>query len=153
MVYVYLALGSNLGNKKQNILTAIQKIEDRAGKIQALSSFFVTQAWGFTSDNNFLNAAACLKTTLTPHKLLFITQKIEQEIGRPPHNKNQWEDRLIDIDILLYDDLILSHANLIIPHPLMHHRKFVLQPLTEIAPDLLHPTLQKTMAELLLPLT
>ncbi|MDR2497121.1 MAG: 2-amino-4-hydroxy-6-hydroxymethyldihydropteridine diphosphokinase [Tannerellaceae bacterium] len=149
----YLALGSNLGNKTENILTAIRKIEGRAGKITSLSSFFVTQPWGFVSDNDFVNTAACLTTSLAPHDLLNTVMQIEREMGRLPHNKNTWEDRLIDIDILLYNSLILSGTSLTIPHPLMHSRKFVLQPLAEIAPTLLHPIQQKTITELLFALT
>ena len=146
MAKVYLGLGTNLGDKEQNLWDAVQKIEEQVGKIVSLS--------GFSSDNSFLNAAVCVDTGLTPIDVLQRTQAIEQELGRTKKSVNGiYSDRLIDIDLLLYDDLILSTtspsgAKLILPHPLMAERNFVMKPLAEIAPGLVHPVLGKTMKEL-----
>jgi 2-amino-4-hydroxy-6-hydroxymethyldihydropteridine diphosphokinase len=153
MATAYLSLGSNLGEKEQNIRTSIQMLEDRAGTILALSALYETPPWGFRSDNSFLNAALCLETSLAPFDLLDTIKLVEQEMGRPPKASDIYQDRIIDIDILLYGDLILDTAKLVIPHPLMQERKFVLTPLAEIAPTLLHPVLKKTVSELSLILT
>jgi 2-amino-4-hydroxy-6-hydroxymethyldihydropteridine diphosphokinase len=148
MATVYLGLGANLGDKEDNILTAIRKIAYRAGIILVLSAFYENPPCGFTSGNTFVNAAACIDTSLTPYNLLNVIKKIEQEMGRLLQTTNAYQDRIIDIDILLYDNLILYDENLIIPHRLMHERKFVLKPLAEIAPTLLHPVLKKSILEL-----
>lgn len=147
---VYLSLGSNLGHKRKNIITALCLLAERAGDIPALSSFHETKPWGFDSPNTFLNVAAHLQTSLSPKELLVHTQQIENELGRAEKSKgNLYEDRPIDIDILLYDDLIRNTPELTIPHPLMHRRTFVLEPLAEIAGTLQHPTFQHTISELL----
>ncbi|GHT43804.1 2-amino-4-hydroxy-6-hydroxymethyldihydropteridine diphosphokinase [Bacteroidia bacterium] len=148
MAIAYLSLGTNLGEKEQNIRTSIHMLKDRAGTIPALSALYETPPWGFRSGNSFLNAALCLETSLTPFDLLDTIKLIEQEMGRPPKASDIYQDRIIDIDILLYGGLILDTAKLVIPHPLMHKRKFVLTPLAEIAPALLHPVLEKTILEL-----
>ena len=156
MAKVYLGLGTNLGDKEQNLRDAVQKIEEQVGKVVSLSAFYVTAPWGFSSDNSFLNAAVCVDTELAPIDVLQRTQAIEQELGRTKKSVNGiYSDRLIDIDLLLYGDLILSTtspsgAKLILPHPLMAERDFVMKPLAEIAPGLVHPVLGKTMKELLL---
>lgn len=149
MAKVYLGLGTNLGDKEANLRNAIQKIEERIGKVVSLSAFYATQPWGFDSENAFLNAAACVETQLPPRQLLTLTQQIEREIGRTTKSVNHtYADRLIDIDLLMYDDLIVNEPDLILPHPLMHERRFVIEPLAEIAPDALHPVLQSTIAQL-----
>ena len=154
MSKVYLGLGTNLGDKEQNLRLAVQKIEEQIGKVISLSAFYVTAPWGFDSANGFLNAAACVETHLSPLEVLQETQQIEQELGRTHKSVNgAYSDRLIDIDLLLYEDLVLSAtsvsgAELTLPHPLMTERSFVMQPLVEIAPDLLHPVLGKTMKEI-----
>ena len=154
MAKVYLGLGTNLGDKEQNLRDAVQKIEEQVGKIVSLSAFYITAPWGFSSDNSFLNAAVCVDTELAPIDVLQRTQAIEQKLGRTKKSVNGiYSDRLIDIDLLLYDDLILSTtspsgAKLILPHPLMAERDFVMKPLAEIAPGLVHPVLGKTMKEL-----
>lgn len=155
-MHVYVGLGSNLGDKEQNLRDAVKKIEEQIGKVVSLSAFYATAPWGFTSENSFLNAAACVDTDLPPLEVLQKTQEIERELGRTKKSVNgAYSDRLIDIDLLLYDDLILSTvspsgAELILPHPLMTERDFVMKPLAEIAPHLPHPVLGKTMKELLL---
>lgn len=146
---VYLGLGTNLGNKEQNLRMAVQKIEERIGKIVSLSAFYVTAPWGFASDNSFLNAVVCVETSLRPLEVLKETQAIERELGRTSKSMGGvYSDRLIDIDLLLYGDTIMDEEGLILPHPLMTERRFVMEPLAEIAPDVMHPVLHKTMKEL-----
>ena len=130
---VYLSLGSNLGDKEQNLASAVSEIVRRIGDITAQSAFLETEPWGFDSENTFLNAAICVETELSPYELLHTTQQIERDLGRKQKSeKGQYHDRIIDIDILLYDDLHLQTPELTIPHPLMQQRDFVLIPLTEI---------------------
>ena len=154
MAKVYLGLGTNLGDKEQNLRGAVQKIEEQVGNVVSLSAFYVTAPWGFASENSFLNAAACVETELSPLEVLQETQMIERELGRTKKSVNGiYSDRLIDIDLLLYEDLVLSvisssGAELTLPHPLMAERDFVMKPLAEIAPGLVHPVLGKTMKEL-----
>lgn len=149
MATVYLGLGTNLGNKEANLRTAIYKLQERIGKQVSLSSFYETAPWGFESDHSFLNAAIGLETSLSPIEILHITQEIEKELGRTKKSVNgSYSDRLIDIDILLYDTLVLQTPKLTIPHPLMTERDFVMKPLIEIAGNVIHPTRQKTLSEL-----
>lgn len=151
---IYLALGSNLGNKEANILKAIQLLEERVGKLIAHSSFYRTAPVGFESDNLFVNSVCRLKTDLTPSDLLQKTASIEQEVGRTNKSFNlQYQDRIIDIDLLFYDNLILETPQLTLPHPRMHERLFVLEPMNEIAPNYIHPTLLKSISNLLIELT
>ncbi|MBQ4353237.1 MAG: 2-amino-4-hydroxy-6-hydroxymethyldihydropteridine diphosphokinase [Prevotella sp.] len=136
---VYLSLGSNLGNRKQLLLDAIEKINKKVGNVVRQSSFYETKPWGFESENLFLNAAVKVTTKFSPTELLEVTQQIEREMGRKKkttYNFRQqtpnYSDRPIDIDILLYDDLHVDLPELKIPHPLMQERDFVLVPLREI---------------------
>ena len=146
---VYLGLGTNLGHKEQNLRMSIKKIEERIGNVVSLSAFYATAPWGFSSENSFLNAAVCVETTLLPLQVLEETQRIERELGRTEKSVNGlYADRLIDIDLLLYDDRVMDAEGLILPHPLMTERRFVMEPLSEIAPDVVHPVLHKTMKEL-----
>lgn len=155
MANVYIGLGTNLGDKEQNLRDAVHRIEEQIGKVLSLSAFYVTAPWGFASENSFLNAAACVETQLSPLEVLQETQTIERELGRTKKSVNgAYSDRLIDIDLLLYDDLVLSAtsadgAELNLPHPLMAQRDFVMRPLAEIAPALRHPVLKRTMKEIL----
>ena len=129
----YLSLGTNLGDKEHNLLSAISEIERRIGPVKAQSAFLATEPWGFESQNTFLNAAIRIKTELSPLELLDETQQIERDLGRQQKSVNgQYHDRIIDIDILLYDDLHISTPRLTLPHPHMHERDFVLIPLKEI---------------------
>lgn len=133
---VYLSLGTNLGDKEANINRAIEKINDSVGTVLRTSSFIETEPWGFDSSNTFLNAALCVETNLSPGQLLNATQLIEREMGRTHKSVNRvYHDRLIDIDILLYDDISISTPALTIPHPLMQERDFVMIPLHEIIED------------------
>lgn len=148
MALVYMSLGTNLGNRHNNMLTAIALLSERVGKILALSALYETEPWGFESENTFLNVALSMETEYQPMELLSITQDVEQEMGRTAKSNGSYQDRLIDIDLLTYDQLIWESPILVLPHPLMHEREFVLKPLVEIAPDLVHPILNKTMSQL-----
>jgi 2-amino-4-hydroxy-6-hydroxymethyldihydropteridine diphosphokinase len=129
----YLSLGTNLGDKENNLLSAISEIERRIGPVRAQSAFLATEPWGFGSQNTFLNAAIRIETKFSPLELLDETQQIERDLGRKHKSVNgQYHDRIIDIDILLYDDLHISTPRLTIPHPHMHERDFVIIPLKEI---------------------
>jgi 2-amino-4-hydroxy-6-hydroxymethyldihydropteridine diphosphokinase len=122
---------------------------ERVGDILALSDFYETSSWGYDSTEMYLNTAVKLETELKPEELLAVTQEIEREIGRRGKTVNgKYQDRIIDIDVLLYDDLMMRTPKLTIPHPLLHRRIFVLQPLFEIAPDVVHPVLKKTIADI-----
>ena len=146
MSTVYLGLGTNLGDKEQNLHQAIDKIQERVGKILSLSAFYNSAPWGYISDNMFVNAAVCVSTDFSPKEVLEITQEIEKELGRKEKSIDaSYSDRVIDIDILLYDSVILSTDNLTIPHPLMIKRLFVMDPLAEIAPDMVIPGVNKTV--------
>ena len=132
-----MGLGSNLGNREENIRKAILLIGERVGTVLRQSSLIETEPWGFESENKFLNGVILCETQLTPRQLLKVTQKIERDLGRkkksaPSHFSHLYKDRPIDIDILLYDDLTIDEPNLKIPHPLMQQRDFVMIPLNEI---------------------
>lgn len=130
---VYLGLGSNLGDKAANITLAVQNIEEQIGHVVRQSALYVSEPWGFESENNFVNAVVRCKTSLSPHKLLRATQRIERQMGRKQKSLDGvYHDRIIDIDILLYDDLTIDTPSLKIPHPLMQQRDFVMIPLREI---------------------
>ncbi len=130
---VYLSLGTNLGDKRHNIAEATEKIRELIGDITCQSALYATKPWGFESENDFINAAVCVETTLTPRQLLQATQDIERSMGRTEKSRDgEYRDRLIDIDILTYGDETVDEPDLKIPHPLMHERDFVMTPLNEI---------------------
>ena len=130
---VFLGLGTNLGRKEENIHRAIEKIRELVGEVVRQSALYHSEPWGFQSENAFVNAVVCCQTTLTPFEVLAKTQSIERSMGRRHKSVNgQYHDRIIDIDILLYDDLHVDEPNLKIPHPLMYQRDFVMVPLREI---------------------
>lgn len=137
----YISLGTNLGDKEQNLLRALQELESRVGEVTSCSTFHATTPWGFESENAFLNAVCCLHTSYSPHQVLSLTQQIERDLGRTTKSIGGiYHDRLIDIDLLLCFDeqgvsLSVDTPDLQIPHPLMHQREFVMIPLHEIAPD------------------
>ena len=133
----YLGIGTNLGDRAANLHCAVEQINEQAGRVLACSSFIETEPWGFASDNAFLNAVVEIDTPCTPHELLRIAQTIEREMGRTHKSiGGVYSDRIIDIDILLYEDLVINEPGLTIPHPLMWQRRFVYEPLLEIAPHL-----------------
>ncbi|EJW93453.1 2-amino-4-hydroxy-6-hydroxymethyldihydropteridine pyrophosphokinase [gut metagenome] len=135
---VYLGLGTNLGDKERNLRIAVAKIEERVGKVISLSAFYATEPWGFTSSNSFLNAALSIETNFSPLKVLKITQEIEREMGRMHKSVNGvYSDRVIDIDLLLCFEedgsvVKMNTPELVLPHPLMQERDFVMKPLREI---------------------
>lgn len=133
----YIGIGTNLGDRTSNLNSAVNLINEQAGHVLACSSFIETEPWGFSSDNAFLNAVVEIDTLHSPHDLLRVTQEIERSMGRMHKSVNGvYSDRIIDIDILLYGDLTVNDSELIIPHPLMWQRRFVYEPLLEIAPHL-----------------
>lgn len=133
MTKVYLSLGTNLGDKEKNIAVAIEKIRELVGDVVRQSALYATKPWGFKSDNNFINAAVCVETNLSPRNLLAVTQSIERDMGRKEKSKDgKYHDRLIDIDILIYGNEHIDEPDLKVPHPLMKERDFVMTPLTEI---------------------
>ena len=134
----YLGIGTNLGDRAENLTRAVALISEQVGTVLACSSFMETAPWGFTSDNHFLNAVLAVDTALSPHELLRITQSIERELGRLHKTiDGNYSDRIIDIDILLYEDLTIVSDELTIPHPYILMRDFVYLPLEEIAPEVL----------------
>lgn len=131
--HVYFSIGSNIGNRKRLVREAIALLNERVGEVECESSLLETDPWGFDSPNKFINACVCCVTTLSPRQLLAVTQRIERELGRTQKTKDgKYHDRIIDIDILLYDDLHVNEPDLIIPHPHMQERAFVMEPLREI---------------------
>ena len=128
-----VSLGSNIGDKQQNIERAIALIDEKIGSVVKKSSFYTTESVGFTSDNNFINAAIEVKTNLPIYRILKITQKIERLMGRTQKSsKGVYHDRVLDIDILIYGNKKIHSARLTVPHPRMYERDFVMQPLREI---------------------
>lgn len=147
MSTVYIGIGSNLGDRHRNCLRAIELLRQNSLVVTKQSSMYETEPWGVTDQPAFVNMAVEVVTDLAPVRLLELIKKIEKDMGRQDTIK--WGPRLIDLDVLLYDDLILKTDSLTIPHPLMHEREFVLGPLSEIAGDLIHPVLKKSIGELL----
>ena len=132
---VYLGLGSNIGNRKRMIAQAIENINKQVGVVVRQSALYETKPWGFESPNDFINAAICCETELAPRALMRKLQSIEQQMGRVGKTiGEQYQYRVIDIDILLYDDIKVNEPDLKIPHPYMREREFVMIPLKEIFP-------------------
>lgn len=145
----YLGIGTNLGDRTANLSRAVALIAEQAGHVLACSSFLQSEPWGFHSENTFLNAVIAIDTSLTPHELLASTQAIEREMGRTHKTiDGHYTDRIIDIDILLYEDLIVDTPNLQIPHPHLLDRAFAYQPLLEIAPLITHPSKKRAIASI-----
>jgi len=149
MADVFLGLGTNMGDLETNLRRAIKEIEKRVGPIVSQSSFIVTEPWGYDSDNMFLNAVVEVSTQLEPLPLLDATQAIEKDMGRKAKSVNEeYTDRIIDIDILLYDNLTINSRRLTVPHKYLSQRMFVLQPLSEICPETIIPGTNKTVEEM-----
>jgi len=148
MNLIYLSLGSNLGSREQYIEEALKLIQNRIGEIEQLSRIYESEPWGFSSANRFCNCCLSLRSSLAPLPLLDLLLEIELAIGRVREGVG-YSDRVIDIDILIYGDIQLDHPRLTLPHPSMGDRRFVLSPLAEIAPLLIHPFTGKTITEML----
>ena len=133
MYQVYLSLGTNLGNRKRNIREAIEKIGEQIGVVKRQSALYETKPWGYSSPNDFINACVLVFTPMAPRQVLEAAQKIEREMGRTLKSVDgEYHDRIIDIDILMIDDLVINEPDLHVPHPLMEERDFVMKPLKEI---------------------
>jgi 2-amino-4-hydroxy-6-hydroxymethyldihydropteridine diphosphokinase len=148
MKIIFLGVGSSLNNREHNLKEAVVKINDYIGLVVLSSSVYETEPWGFQSEDEFLNMVVKVETKLAPYELLDKISMIESQLGRIRTEK-QYTSRVIDIDILFYDDLTINDANLKIPHPLLHDRRFVLVPLCEIDPEFVHPVLNKPILSLL----
>jgi len=143
---VFLLLGSNLGDRQLFLQQADEAISREVGNIIKRSSVYQTQSWGKTDEPDYLNQVLLVKTDLSPGDVLQRILAIEQTMGR--RRAEKWGSRTIDIDILFYDDEVINEPDLVIPHPHLHERKFVLEPLAEIAPEYIHPVLNKSILQL-----
>jgi 2-amino-4-hydroxy-6-hydroxymethyldihydropteridine diphosphokinase len=146
MAIVYLSLGSNLGDREKNLKKAIELIEKQGILVRKRSSLYETEPWGATNQPQFLNMVLEAETELAPKALLGVLKDVEAGMGR--EESYRWGPRIADLDILLYNHIIVNEDVLKIPHPFMHEREFVLRPLHEIAPDVTHPQLKVSIREL-----
>lgn len=147
LVTAYIALGSNIGDREQNLNRAVEMLRfSKNVEVTAVSSYINTAPVGYTEQPDFLNAVAEVRTSLSPYALLKVCRGIETSMKR--ERIIRWGPRTIDLDILLYGDLIMEDEQLTIPHPRMHERKFVLGPLNEIAPKQVHPIIQQSIHNL-----
>jgi 2-amino-4-hydroxy-6-hydroxymethyldihydropteridine diphosphokinase len=147
MAIVYIGLGSNLGDRHKNCLRAIELLKQNGLSVTRQSSMYETEPWGLTGQPEFVNMAVETETELAPEPLLALLKKIEKDMGR--RDIVRWGPRIIDLDILFYDDITMNTDALTIPHPLLHEREFVLRPLSEIAEKKVHPVLKKKIGEIL----
>jgi len=142
----FIALGSNLGDKRKNIEIAIEKIKEKGINILKVSSIIETEPYGYKDQDSFLNAVCLVETSLDPFSLLRVLLNIEEEMGRKRIFK--WGPRNIDLDIIFFDDLVIDSEELIIPHPDAHNRTFVMGPISEIEPDFVHPVLKRKVIDI-----
>ena len=144
---IYIALGSNIGDREGNLKRALDMLEESRVHIIKKSKFYETKPYGVADQPDFLNAVAEVSADMQPIELLHTMQDIERRMGR--ERKRHWGERNIDLDLLIYPNVIMDTPELTLPHKDMENREFVLRPMTEIAPDLVHPVLRSTMQELL----
>ena len=149
MSKTYIGIGGNIGNKEENIRTAINFISKDIAVPEKISNLYLSEPWGFKSEHNFLNCVISIKTNLSPEELLSKTINIENQMKRLRTTSNSYEDRTIDIDLLFIDNKIVDTEKIKIPHPKIQDRKFVLLPMNDIAPDFIHPLNNKTISDLL----
>ena len=148
MIKLYILLGGNLGDKQKVFSDARARLNQQVGIITNHSAIYETEPWGFESDDIFWNQVLEISTAFSPEEVLTQTQHIERELGRI-RKANQYDSRIIDIDILFFGDQIIKTENLVVPHPRVQERKFALVPLSEIAPELIHPVFQKSIRQML----
>jgi 2-amino-4-hydroxy-6-hydroxymethyldihydropteridine diphosphokinase len=148
MSQVVLGLGGNIGDVIAVLTKSICAIENEIGEVKLKSNLYQTQAWGVEDQADFTNMVVLIETDKTPHEVLFRCLSIEKKLGRNRKGAKKWGERIIDIDVLFYDDKLVNTPDLILPHPHLHERNFVLFPLVDILPELRHPILNKTIAEL-----
>ena len=149
MSVVYLSLGSNMGDREKILELSIKEIGKRIGTITKVSSKYETEPWGFVSANKFINMAVEVTTKLSPQEVSDRVHQIEDDLGRTRNsNATGYEDRVIDIDILMIDDIVSDNSVLTLPHPKMHLREFVIFPLCEIAPNAIHPLLRSSIEDI-----
>lgn len=150
---IYLSLGSNLGNRVHQLQEAIRQIEEQVGKLGKISGICESESWGFNSENRFCNCCISVHTALEPLQVLDTILQIEKGMGReriiPKRDRGGYEDRIIDIDLLFFGKLCFEHPRLVLPHPAIADRRFVLLPLHEIAPHLVHPVLGISVSQML----
>ena len=144
---IILSIGTNIGDRERNIENAVKALGE-IGKVTAISPIYTSEPWGFESENGFYNIALTMESELLPLDLLQETQRIEKELGRTAKTTTTYTDRIIDIDLIDYDNQIIDTPTLTLPHKLMHQRNFVLYPLADIAPKWQHPTLKLSALEL-----
>jgi len=148
MANVFFSLGSNVGDRSNNLELAMLSLIEQVGALLGKSSLYESEPWGYTDQNQYINQVIWLNTTLMPHEVLSIAMDIEKKLGRVRSGKEGYEARSMDIDILFFDKIEIHADTLTIPHPRMHLRNFVLVPLAEIAPNMIHPVLRESVVTL-----
>jgi len=148
MAEVYFSLGSNQGDRLKNLQSATEQLQNKIGEIQGQSKVYESEPWGYKDQEQYLNQVIHIQTQKMPIEILEIAMQIESELGRKRSGWQGYESRTMDIDILLYDDLEINTKKLTVPHPKMHLRNFVLIPLVEISPNVVHPFFRQTISDL-----
>jgi 2-amino-4-hydroxy-6-hydroxymethyldihydropteridine diphosphokinase len=148
MPIAYFITGGNLGDRIALLKSAAMQIREQVGVVLQSSAVYESEAWGFNADQNFLNQVLVVETSLPPEQILQVMRQIETGLGRKREEEQGYSSRTMDIDLLFYDQQIIQREDLVVPHPRIHLRKFVLQPLVSINPFLIHPGENKTVWEL-----